>query len=111
MPMARTKRGRIRQVHRWLEAEFPAPHPVRVSICKVKKDYGDCDLIKSGVLHVRVNCDLDWYASIEWLLHEYAHAVAWGKEKNAHDRAWSDRYGRIYRRWHNKGGAEESRKL
>ena len=110
MPMARTRRGRLRQVEAWLRQEFPPPLETVVRVESVKDAMGDCGLV-GGRLVVRVHNRATWYHAIDLMLHEWAHACAWQREKQEHNRTWSDVYGRIYRAWYSGGGAEASRAL
>ena len=111
MPMARTRRGRLKQAEAWLRLYFPPALRTVVRVGQIPRgSEGDCSESNNHLL-VRVNKNLTWYIAIETLLHEWAHAVAWPREAEDHNRAWSDVYGKIYRHWYQDGGAEESRKL
>ena len=109
--MARTRKGRLRQVEAWLWLHYPPPLPTALLFGKrVDGDYGYCDL-EDGRLVVRIDNRLTWFNAIEWAIHEWSHAFVWGRERVEHNRVWSDAYGKIYQHWHNQGGAEESRNL
>lgn len=82
----------------------PCRYPVRVSSRrKIMVDGRECWgvtwLHTRGARHFRIAIDATCSDALarEWLLHEYAHALAWGKEKEEHDKAWSDAWGDAYR--------------
>lgn len=98
---ATSKRERLRQIEQWLRLRFPTPIPTRVRVERVRGALGDCGLIRDRLV-VRVDSRLDGYQSAAVLIHEWAHAMAWGRERVDHDRAWSDRYGRVYRAFYDR---------
>lgn len=68
---------------------------------------GDCHKYKKK-FYIRINRDLDEYAAIETLMHEWAHARAWNHlldeaetnehfESFSHDASWGVAYSEVYR--------------
>ena len=59
---------------------------------------GSCQFVDNHFL-VKVNRLLDEYHSIDVLLHEVAHVVAWEKDEDVHGRNWGLAYSKIYRKF------------
>jgi hypothetical protein len=57
---------------------------------------GICEY-KNKKFLIRVNRKLSENYSIDVFLHEYAHAVAWGKDDDVHGPNWGKAYSRVYR--------------
>ena len=90
------------QVMRFLRYQCPPDHPVQVRrLSGLKEMYGDCDLKKSGkkqFFKIRINKDYDEDVTIDTLMHEWAHTVAWHKcTKEDHCNEWGKAYSKIYR--------------
>jgi hypothetical protein len=82
---------------RWLRKLHP-DIPFGVRRCKTPADRnGDCRWIYDRFI-LRVSKDLPEDLAIDVLLHEFAHALAWGHEPD-HGRVWGARYARLYRAW------------
>ena len=116
MPCSPYRRGRLRQIEKWLRKEFPTPFTTRVRIqknTKEFKDYGATYRVGNEIL-ILISKHLRWHVAIETLLHEWAHAqvVTFDhieNEKAEHDDNWAIHYGRIYRSFYDNGGCEDSR--
>lgn len=119
MPAAKTNRGRLAQVERWLRAAFPLDKPVSVQVLEDLGDDGeafaDCDLVKGRFeirLHADLLCESTPYHAIEKLMHEWAHARAWfHPTKEHHPDIWGVHYARIYRAYVDEGGYEKSLRI
>ena len=114
----RTLVGRLHQVHRWLTTEYPTPHPTFLTL--VRKDmrrveeqvWGEC-YREGRRLHIEVTINQPWGIAVDTLLHEYAHALVWPHAhledyQKDHGSEWSLAYGRLYRKYNDEDGAEES---
>jgi len=131
MPLPKTKRARMYQLGRWLSKEFPCPYPVSVHVIrkellreedtsggKAAYAYGDT-YVQDGVIHIRLDRDLDWGTMGETLFHEWGHAVtlrhakieARRMQRNIHDDEFWLSLGRIWRRFHDENGWAESREF
>ena len=118
MPLARTKRGRVRQVANWLRAEFPTPWPVRISLLDLGNQercyHGACSR-RGRKLAIEVNHRAPKYVMIGTLLHEWAHAMTWpvaNLEESKpidHDAEWGLAYARIVRAYEDFDGWKTSR--
>jgi hypothetical protein len=122
MPMARTKRGRLRQIERWLNDEFPTPRPTYVvmhdfgrnlQLSPEKQDFGDCDRVGRRI-RIRIHSRLSWHFAIWTLFHEWAHSMTWplaSMEYNVEEHP--DEMGlafiRIWRKFYDEEGWRESR--
>lgn len=117
MPMARTRRGRLRQLEHWLSDKFPTPRPTYVRVCDLKRNQGGSfgDTARQGKeLHIRLHSKLTWYVAVDTLFEEWAHAMTWplaNIENRAghHDEAWGIAYARIRHAFHDLEGWKESR--
>ena len=121
MPMAKTRRGRLRQIEGWLRANFPTAYPVTVTVARLGKpdaklgDYGEFSR-RGKRCYIRIDNRLTWHPATETLLHEWAHAVSLKHDNlesrragGAHDEGWGLNYARIYRRYFDEDGVIESR--
>ena len=115
MPMARTKRGRLKQCEAWLRKHYA---PRRKTLVRYRQltppgkhiEYGGTDEV-NGKLIISIDSRLGWYDSIHALLHEWPHATTWDVKTAPHGPEWAAAYGRIYARWFDEGGCEASRQL
>ena len=113
MARARSKKGRLNQVHRWLQAVFPTPYPTALKVITLPRgDSGDCTR-QGRQFTIRIHNKLLWTSAIEILLHEYAHAMSWPMGKLAdhepdHNDAWGLAYAKLYRAFQEEGGDVES---
>jgi len=95
--MAR-KRNRYQQFYDavdFLKENIPAPHPVCVQRLSMKEDHGRCYYKKKRFIII-VNKNLSLEMSIETLLHEWAHTLAWDDHKE-HGFKWGRAFSRVYR--------------
>jgi len=117
MPMARTRRGRLRQLEHWLSDQFPTPRSTYVRVCDLKRSkggpFGDCNRDGSR-LQIRVHSKLTWYVAADTLFEEWAHAMTWPlacaeARTEPHDEAWGIAYAKIRNAFHDRGGYLTSR--
>ena len=98
-------RPRLRALVRQLRREFPPLLPVRVYV-RPKLDKGThayCELKFDGEKPARFAIVLAAASHDNerlYLLHEWAHALAWSRDECAEDHGddWGIAYGRLYRR-------------
>ena len=78
--MSKTRRGRLKQIERWLNAKFPPSRPTTVKITDLwhgkKAQFGDCDRTGNKIL-IRIHSKLTWHVAIYALFEEWAHAMTW----------------------------------
>jgi len=109
------RRGRLRQIEKWLRQEFPTPFPTWVRVVKPYKDLGHGESYRLGnKLFIVLSRSLTWHYAIDTLLHEWAHAVCSTfdhveADKPPHDDQWALTYGKIYRAFFDNGGWIDSR--
>ena len=112
------KADRIGQIVRWLQARHPTPYPVTVRVVRLPLEgrtysFGDC-VWRAKRFYIRVEARHPLAVQVDTLLHEWAHAVAhpfaalWSSTPD-HGETWALAYGRIYRDFHDEGGAVASR--
>lgn len=97
--MAR-KWSHFRKVSNFLKAQAGTKHPIYIRRVNMPADVdGTCELILKPKKHFLVHIDrnLSESYSIDVLLHEVAHAMSWGKEKDFHGYKWGIAYSKIYR--------------
>jgi hypothetical protein len=81
-----------------LKKELPTPYPVHIRRLTTPKDiYGDCRFKGDSYL-IRVRKDLNELVSIDVLLHEYSHAMAWDQDEDPHGDNWGIAYSQAYRK-------------
>ena len=116
MPRARTKRGRLQQIARWLAEAHPAPYPVTLRFVKLSPPgkaidtYGDC-VLDQGRFTIRIEPRLRWRTATEVLLHEWAHARAWPHRRLEahtpdHGSTWGVEYAALYEAFYDELGDE-----
>lgn len=120
MPMAKTRRGRLRQIEAWLRDRYPAPYPTEVVVRALpqsgeERAFGCTEKIGRRV-RITIHSRLTWHHAIECLIHEWAHAMVWRpqhverrRDEFPHDEEWSAAYGRIYRDYYDGDGCADSR--
>jgi len=115
VPRKRKKEDRLRQIYRWLGETFPTPYPTRLKLVrgtKVRSDQGYVTLVRRKlVIHIDTKYPL--HACIDTLQHEMAHACVWrhvSMEKHCADHSdeWGLALAKIYRKFNDEGGDEES---
>lgn len=57
---------------------------------------GQCDL-KENKFIIKINRNLSENYSIDVVIHEIAHAVAWEKDADVHGTNWGKAYSKVYR--------------
>ena len=115
MPMARTRRGRLKQVEKWLRVNYLPVYSIRVRFVTLPtkgsdRTFADC-LLDDGHLTIRLHKNLTWHIATEALIHEWAHALTWDTNEEHHGPEWAACYGRIYSEFYDHGGCELSREL
>lgn len=71
--------------------------PISVRRSKTRKGWdGQCEK-KDDRFIIKVNPNLNESYSIDVLIHEVAHAVAWGKDSDHHGPNWGRAYSKVYR--------------
>lgn len=106
---------RVRQVETWLRGRWPAPLPTTVLISPPKRFSDPNDLghtiIERGTQLIELLVDRPLEETVDTLLHEWAHALTLvftrPGESTHRDEYWLA-YGRIYRDYFERGGAELS---
>ena len=109
------KEERLKQIHCWLKASYPTPYPTRLKLIRGKMRRSDQGWVTlSGrFLVVRIDIKYPLYSCIDTLLHEYAHAMAWGHASldpyvAIHSDEWGLAYAKSYRNFNDEGGDRES---
>lgn len=118
MVMEQTKKGRAKQIVRWLSVRFPLPLPVKVRFPLEIADgsHANEGLNASGS-HILINVAINETTSMNhiafMLIHEWAHGMAEGRCYSYgcelhHCPHWASYYGAIYSRFDDQGGSEEA---
>ena len=124
MARVRSNRDRLYQIRRWLSAVFRTPYPVALRCVKRIAPDNDNELVHGEtyrwgrhiVIRIAVRPGVILHNAVDSLLHEWAHAVSMRhdaiEEKRlnhgAHDDEWGLAYGKIYRRFYDEGGDQDS---
>ncbi len=96
------KWSHFRKVAKYLKKNADADCPIYIRRVKMHRDLdGTCELRTSPKKHylICINRKLSEHYSIDVALHEVAHAMSWGKDKDFHGRNWGVAYSKIYRRY------------
>lgn len=71
--------------------------PLVIRRVKLKSSLdGQCEL-KNDSFHIKINRILSENYSIDVMIHEVAHAVAWDKDNDIHGPNWGKAYSKVYR--------------
>jgi len=117
MPMARTRRGRLRQIERWLNDHFPPPRSTSVRVCDLGRGkrggFGETERAGNEI-RIRIHSRLTWHVAIYALFEEWAHAMTWPlanveDETPHHGPEFGLAYASILHRYFDEDGWEESR--
>ena len=106
-----TKRARLRQLHRWLEAVVPGPKPTRLTF--VRKSGGDSGratyvpgdpevVLLVNTFHSQCEC-------VHTLFEEHAHAQVMVTGSDRHTERWGAAYQKIRELYDDRGGRSGSR--
>ncbi len=79
----------------WLQETFPTSKPVRVQRL-ARMATGDC-LECETYFRIRVPRRERYGIAVDWLHHEWAHALEWNDGEPDHSDAWGVAYATIYR--------------
>jgi len=83
----------------FLKKHVPCNKRINIRRVLVGELDGSCEL-KNDRFLIKINKKLSVEHSIDVLLHEIAHAHAWGKDKDHHGPNWGMTYAYIYRFYH-----------
>ena len=85
------------QLTRFFRKRLPFTHPVHFRRTSVSDgNDGECSF-KGGRFIICVDKTLPEHHAIEVLIHETAHPLAWGKDKDIHGPNWGKAYSLVYR--------------
>ncbi len=93
------KYERFNEVATFLKKNCKLDYPLNIRRTKLRKEHeGECEL-KNGKFVIKIDKYLDENHSIDVLLHEIGHAMAWEKDTDAHGLNWGKAYSKIYRKF------------
>lgn len=72
------------------------PLPVEIRIIPLDDCWGTCELV-DGVFVMEIAGSTHTTLATRILIHEWAHALAWGKDDNDHGDEWGKAYAACYR--------------
>jgi hypothetical protein len=88
---------RFYQLTRFLRRRLPFSHPVHFRRINIRDGLdGEC-IFKNGRFIICVDKTLPEASAIEVLIHEAAHPLSWGKDKDVHGPNWGKAYSLVYR--------------
>ena len=74
-----------------------AEKPIVIRRVRLKSTLdGQCE-VKNGMFLIKINRNLSENYSIDVVIHEVAHAVAWDKDVDVHGPNWGRAYSKVYR--------------
>lgn len=86
-----------RRIAKYFKNSNLADKPIVIRRVKLGGDsQGQCEL-KNGSYLIKISRILDENYSIDVMIHEVAHAVAWDKDPDVHGPNWGKAYSKIYR--------------
>jgi len=86
-----------RRVAKFYQNSNLAEKPIVIRRVRLKASLdGQCE-IKNDVFLVKINRILSENYSIDVMIHEVAHAVAWDKDVDVHGPNWGRAYSKVYR--------------
>lgn len=118
MPLS--KRDRLHQIHRWLQANYKTPFPtiLRVERLAEARDHAGENYLSNGRIIIRVHKNLSLWVAVDTLFHEYAHVMTRRHdnierprlETGGHDAEWGIAYAKLLSDFRDFDGVKESRK-
>ena len=114
MRVARSARGKLRQLELWLRATYPLPAPVRVQVRSLAPEDGmpvDGTFRRTGRRFSIAVAPAPYYRMADALLHEWAHLLSWsptgeaaGELAHEHPDEWGLWDARLRRGFYDEGG-------
>lgn len=92
--------SQFRIVSNFLKKHSGTQYPIYIRRVKMPADLdGTCEFRNTPKKHylILINRKLTEHYSVDVVLHEVAHAMSWGKDKDFHGRNWGLAYSKIYR--------------
>jgi len=87
----------FREVVNYFKESKLVVEPISVRRLKLRNGLdGQCEKINDRFI-IKINTNLIENYSIDVLLHEWAHALAWGKDADIHGPNWGKAYSKVYR--------------
>jgi hypothetical protein len=84
---------------RYFRENLSPPSPVTVRRVRLRPGLdGWCACGRRGFT-IKIDRRLPEYFAIEVLIHEFAHVLSWGKDKNPHGVEWGKAYSLVYRKF------------
>jgi len=82
---------------KFLKENLPFQWPVTIRRIVINEaNDGDCTFVNDRFI-INIEKRLPEYFAAEVLIHEIAHALSWGKDKDFHGKHWGIAYSRVYR--------------
>jgi len=86
---------------RFLKGVVRSDMPIKVRCMSLSDDLDGICIEKTDHFLIKVSKVLTVGHAIDVMIHEFAHAEAWGKESDPHGSVWGRCYSRIYREYLN----------
>jgi hypothetical protein len=116
MAIQRRKAERIAQAFAYLNERWTTPFPVKLALGPLPEEVLGVTTRTGRSLTVAMNMRYAKWLLLDYLLHEFAHAITWSTERvesskghlSHHDEIWGATFARVYRDWHDAGGWKRS---
>jgi hypothetical protein len=87
----------FREVANFFKTSNLVAEPISVRRTRLRDGLdGQCEKVKNKFL-IKINVKLPENYSIDVLIHEVAHALAWDKDADVHGPNWGRAYSKVYR--------------
>ena len=87
----------FRKVAEFLKESKLVELPVKIRKIHLKEGLDGLCEYKEDKFIIKISQSLPENYSIDVLIHEFAHAVAWGKDIDVHGTNWGKAYSKVYR--------------
>lgn len=87
----------FREVSSFLKNSNLVFDPISIRRSKIRKGLDGLCEKKDNKFLIKININLAEDYSIDVLIHEFAHAVAWEKDTDIHGPNWGRAYSKVYR--------------
>jgi hypothetical protein len=84
------------RVVKFLKEKLNFDHPVVIRRSILNNNDGECRFYHNRFI-IKVDKKLPEYYATEVLIHEVAHVLAWGMDKDFHGKNWGIAYSKVYR--------------
>lgn len=89
----------FRKVCAFLKENAECEYPIKIRRVKLSSKFDGLCEFKGDHFLIKISKNLESEHMIDVLIHEVAHAMSWGMDKDIHGPSWGLAYSKIYRKF------------